>query len=310
MSSPSELDSSFLASASAESISTSQNRTKWRSPAWEYCRSPTEEENQAYLYCAHCTDSEKSPYGTSIAQNMKKHLKGHHQIIVEKVLSKNQVAVNLQLKQYYQQATGTSEREELDTEILEAHLNSSIITEALISLIIVRNLSYALVEWPEFHTFCQLLNRAITGKITTSHSGIASSIKEAWGKHQNTVRQVLQAALSLIHISLDIWTSPNRWLLLAICGHFTTHDGKQQKALLALKKVSGHSSEAQMAVFWPVLQNYGIVNKLGAIVSDNASTNNVLCRTVQKELKDTLGLNWEADHWRIRCLGHIINLIV
>lgn len=93
------------------------------------------------------------------------------------------MAVNLQLKQYYQQATGTSEREELDTEILEAHLNSSIITEALISLIIVRNLSYALVEWPEFHTFCQLLNRAITGKITTSHSGIASLIKEAWGKH-------------------------------------------------------------------------------------------------------------------------------
>jgi hypothetical protein len=101
MSSPSELDSSFLASALAESISTSQNRTKWRSPAWEYCRSPTKEENQAYLYCAHCTDLEKSPYGTSIAQNMKKHLKGHYQIIIEKVLSKNHVAVNLQLKQYY-----------------------------------------------------------------------------------------------------------------------------------------------------------------------------------------------------------------
>ncbi|PMD60353.1 uncharacterized protein K444DRAFT_528451, partial [Hyaloscypha bicolor E] len=51
-------------------------------------------------------------------------------------------------------ATGTSEREELNTEILEAYLNSSIITKALISLIIIRNLSYALIEWPEFHTFC------------------------------------------------------------------------------------------------------------------------------------------------------------
>jgi hypothetical protein len=31
---------------------------------------------------------------------------------------------------------------------------------------------------------------------------------------------------------------------------------------------------------------------------------------IQKELKDTVSLNWEADHWCIRCLGHIINLIV
>ena len=45
-------------------------------------------------------------------------------------------------------------------------------------------------------------------------------------------------------------------------------------------------------------------------MGDNASTNNALCRLIQKELKDTLGLTWEANHWRIRCLGHIINLIV
>ena len=95
MSSLSELDSSFLASASAELISTSQNHIKWRSPAWEYCRSPTKEENQAYLYYAHYTDSEKSPYSTSITQNIKKHLKGYYQIIIKKVLSKNQVVVNL-----------------------------------------------------------------------------------------------------------------------------------------------------------------------------------------------------------------------
>jgi hypothetical protein len=135
-------------------------------------------------------------------------------------------------------------------------------------------------------------------------------VKEAWERHQDTVRQVLQAALSHIHISLDIWTSPNRWLLLAICAHFTTYDQKKQKALLALKKVPGHSSEAQMGVLWPVLEDYGIVRKLGAIVGDNAPTNNVLCRLIQKKFKDMLGFNWEADYWRIRCLGHIINLIV
>jgi hypothetical protein len=65
-----------------------------------------------------------------------------------------------------------------------------------------------------------------------------------------------------------------------------------------------------MSILWLVLQDYGIAYKLGAIVCDNASINNVLCRLVQKELKDKLSLNWEADYWRIRCLGHIINLVV
>jgi hypothetical protein len=47
---------------------------------------------------------------------------------------------------------------ELDIEILEACLNTGVITKALISFIVVQNLSFALVEWPEFHTFCQVLN--------------------------------------------------------------------------------------------------------------------------------------------------------
>ena len=79
-----------------------------------------------------------SPYGTSIAENMKKHLKGRHQIIIEKPLSKNQIAVNQQLRQYYQQANGTNEREEFDTEVLKASLDVSVLTEALVTLIVVQ----------------------------------------------------------------------------------------------------------------------------------------------------------------------------
>jgi hypothetical protein len=59
---------------------------------------------------------------------MKKHLKTRHQIIVEKALSKNQVAVNKQMRQLYQQARANSEREEFDTKILEACLDTSVIT--------------------------------------------------------------------------------------------------------------------------------------------------------------------------------------
>ena len=113
--------------------------------------------------------------------------------------------------------------------------------------------------------------------ITTGHQGVYNKVTEAWEKHKDVVRRELQAALSRIHISLDIWTSPNRWLLLAICAHFTTHLQKKQKALLALKKVPGHSGEDQFSVLLPVLKDYNIVQQLGAIVANNALLNNVLC---------------------------------
>jgi hypothetical protein len=135
---------------------------------------------------------------------MKKHLLGRHEVVIPKQSSKNQVVVRQQLKQYYYQAEASGDTIELDSEILRSCLNKVVITEALISLIVVQNLSFCLAEWPEFHTLCQALNRESEGIITMSHSGIYNQVSEAWGKHKDIVRRELQAALSRIHISLDI----------------------------------------------------------------------------------------------------------
>jgi hypothetical protein len=86
-----ELNSSFIAFASVElkSTTTSQSR-KWRALVWKHCRDPTKEKNQAYLYCTYYTDLTKSPYSTSVSENIKKHLKGYHKITVKKALLQGQ----------------------------------------------------------------------------------------------------------------------------------------------------------------------------------------------------------------------------
>jgi len=190
---------------------------------------------------------------------MAKHLERNHDIIVEKPLSKNQEIVNQQLKQYYHEAEVSGDTTELDTEILKKHLFQAVITEALVTLIVVRNLSFCIVEWAEFYTLCQALNKECKGMITTTHSQIKERVSKAWIKHKDIVRRELQSVLSRIHISLDIWTSPNRFLLLAIVAHFTTYTQKKQKALLALKQVPGHSSDDQFSILLLVLQDYGII---------------------------------------------------
>ena len=168
-----------------------------------------------------------------------------------------------------------------------------------------------MVEWPEFHTFCQVLNPESDHFITTAHSQIGKKIIQAWQTHKDTVRKKLQSAITNIHLSVDIWTSPNKRLLLAVTGDFVDYTKeKHMKTLLALRTVKGHSGEAQIDVLIPVIQDYNIVRKLGAVVSDNSSTNDTLCRAIEAYLLEKEDIKWDATQWRLRCLGHIINLAI
>jgi hypothetical protein len=129
--------------------STSANlHSKKTTPIWKHSRRPKENENQTLLYYFHCKlDSETPPYGTSLAGNLTKHIKKRHPTItIEKILNKNQETVNRQIKQLYHEAQVLEKIKKFNIEILKAYLDTTIITEALISFIVVRNLSYALVK--------------------------------------------------------------------------------------------------------------------------------------------------------------------
>jgi hypothetical protein len=49
---------------------------------------------------------------------------------------------------------------------------------------------------------------------------------------------------------------------------------------------------------------------LGAIVGDNSTTNDTLCRAIENHMLVEEDIEWEEDHWRMRCTGHIINIAV
>jgi hypothetical protein len=74
--------------------------------------------------------------------------------------------------------------------------------------------------------------------------------------------------------------------------------------------VPGYSNDDQFSILFPVFKDYGIVRKLRAIIANNVSLNNVLCRLIENHWKEELGLIWKAAEWRIRYISHIINLVV
>jgi hypothetical protein len=54
--------------------------------------------------------------------------------------------VNQQIKQLYYEAQASEDTEEFDMEVLKSCLDPVVIAQALITLIVVRNLSYRMVE--------------------------------------------------------------------------------------------------------------------------------------------------------------------
>ena len=78
---------------------------------------------------------------------MNKHIQSKHPYItIKKSVSKNKEAVREQLRQLYRQAESNRDIKGFNLEVLESCLNMPAFIKALISLIVVRNLSYRMVE--------------------------------------------------------------------------------------------------------------------------------------------------------------------
>jgi hypothetical protein len=307
----SEADSSISLAPSTSQNSQTRGRSAFTT--WVHSRAAwtADGEDPTYNYCIHYTGEDKEIFKTYVTTNMRNHLRTEHGIIVERPTNRIQASVLEQLEQLYIQAEASGETDDIDKQVFRRRLDQHAINEALISLIVVRNLSFRCVEWPELHTLCQVLNPESYAAITTAHSQIGIKIAQAFDSHKDTIRKKLQSALTSIHISIDVWTAPNKHLLLAVVADFVDYSTeKHTKALLGLPLIKGHAGEVQFGVLLPVLQDYGIVRKLGAIIGDNATTNDTLCREIEDYLLEEEGLSWDAEQWRCRCLGHIINLAV
>ena len=61
------------------------------------------------------------------------------------------------------------------------------------------------------------------------------------------VKQLIQSAKSRIHISYDLWTSPNTLAILGVVAHYVTEDGKLEYHTLALKDIDSEHDGSHLA---------------------------------------------------------------
>ncbi|KJZ70189.1 hypothetical protein HIM_10412 [Hirsutella minnesotensis 3608] len=307
------LDSESIISDSSTSISRN-TRGKTAVGTWKHARPAVKGDVEVkgrnrIMYCLHCP--KEDPYSTSVTTSSRQRLENQHDINVVENLSPLQSSIIEGFDQLYGQARDLGRSTEIESQVFKGYLDEEKMNKALAWLVVILNLPYRIVESREFHLFISTLNPLAKDFLPSAHSTIPGIINQQFQSAKKIVRLKLQSAISKVHLSLDIWTSPNRLLLLGICAHFVDHvQEARKKTLLALRPVANHSGEEQLITLMPVLRDFGIVRRIGSVVGDNSSTNDTLCRAFSACLKEEEGIDWDPEVNRLRCMGHIINLAV
>jgi hypothetical protein len=234
-----------------------------------------------------------------------------HQINVELIKNNLITAAHLVLQQLTLNDDQSSNTQDRDYMSRTNNLSEVSLRHAIARLIVRRSLPFTTIEWADLHALFLLVNPDIGNLLFFSRRTLVSDIKSCWEAERLKIKDDLLSARTKIHISLDIWTSPNTYLFLGIIVHYIRlNENHQKTSLLALREIGGHAGEEQWAVLRTVLEEYGIIERLGCIIGDSASTNGTLCRTIHKFFSTELFMEWNYQTNQIRCIGHIINLIV
>ncbi|EKG09031.1 HAT domain-containing protein [Macrophomina phaseolina MS6] len=144
--------------------------------------------------------------------------------------------------------------------------------------------------------------------LTRSPTTVANLVKWSFEDRRKKVQDLVSSAKSKITFSVDMWTSDegNKKAYLAVNSHFIDNLGTLRTALLSFARIVGpHSGENLAKALYKSITSYGInYTRVGYFVADNADTNDTMLR----KLRELMAIDYPAC--RIRCIGHIINLVV
>jgi hypothetical protein len=140
---------------------------------------------------------------------------------------------------------------------------------------------YMLISYPP--SLLRFLNPGVLSVLPTSSQTIREWVMRTFETQKQRLRQILQSAISRIHFTVDIWSSPNKLGILGLVAHFIDSNGELVSYCVALREIPGkHSGENQARMVMDVIEDYGVATQTGYFVSDNADSNDTLMSALQK----------------------------
>ena len=178
--------------------------------------------------------------------------------------------------------------------------------QLVVNWIVDSNLPFRTAENPRLRAVFDYLSPQIrirNGHI--SHHTVRSIAIRSYHMHYQKVVEVLQAAPGKVHLAFDGARSRNRHSLYGITAAYLDQDQRLQKITLGCPQLSKrHTGENIAAEIKDVIKAFGLQGKLGYFTLDNATNND----TAMADLASEFG--FDPLQRRVRCFGHIINLVV
>lgn len=176
----------------------------------------------------------------------------------------------------------------------------------LVNWIVESQLSFKQIEHPRLQQIFDYLNPAV--KVTDAHitgKTIRKLAIQQFERHRATVQDVLRMSPGQIHIAFDGARTRNRHTLYGVTATFRDTDNQLQKIVLGIPElIDRHSGENIATEILDIIKSFGIEDKVGYFTLDNAPNNDTAMAEIAGELKI------DAVQRRVRCIGHILNLVV
>jgi hypothetical protein len=136
------------------------------------------------------------------------------------------------------------------------------------------------------------------------HDAVRSRILEVYNTNKARVVEVFRGVEGKIHMAFDGWRSQNRHAMYGMVCFFLDNESRTQKLVLGIPEVVQRHTVKTIAVHvLDIIASYEISSKVGYFTLDNATYNDTAM--------DTIGaaLEFNGRSRRVRCFGHILNLV-
>lgn len=181
------------------------------------------------------------------------------------------------------------------------------ITEACVHMIIVDELPFRFVEGEGFKYFCQ---RACPYWVIPCRQTIAKHVLSMYKSEKRKLKDALKG--KRVSLTTDTWTSIQNINYMVLTAHFVDDSWNLHKKVLNFCVIPNHKGESISRLLEECLIEWEI-KKILTITVDNASANDAALKDLKKRVGD-----WETpnvllqggDNLHVRCVAHILNLIV
>ncbi|KAF4966507.1 hypothetical protein FSARC_5821 [Fusarium sarcochroum] len=183
------------------------------------------------------------------------------------------------------------------------------IRELSVGYIVESNLPFTTFENTYLQELFRQLDSDLYAQVPWGRTATKKDLEDILVSKRAAVKEELNNAVTQIHLSFDLWTSPNTLAFISIFGHFIDRRHLYQSRLLAFKRqVGSHAGENIAYTLGNVVRDWGINFKLGVSICDNAASNDVRLRNLYTTLDASI-TRADTEARRMRCFGHILNLV-